>query len=160
MILNLCKTLPSDQHYKVYADNYFTSVPLITELQKRAIDFVGTVRNNRMKGCMLKSEKVLQKEGRGKYDYKVETNSNIIAVRWMDTKAVTVLSNFAGVTPTEDVKRWSKVAKDYFIVPRPYSLSVYNQNMGGVDQLYSLLAKNRNKIISRRWYLYLFWHTT
>ena len=160
VILNLCKTLPSDQHYKVYADNYFTSVPLITELQKRAIDFVGTVRNNRMKGCMLKSEKVLQKEGRGKYDYKVETNSNIIAVRWMDTKAVTVLSNFAGVTPTEDVKRWSKVAKDYFIVPRPYSLSVYNQNMGGVDQLYSLLAKNRNKIISRRWYLYLFWHTT
>ena len=78
----------------------------------------------------------------------------------MDTKAVTVLSNFAGVTPTEDVKRWSKVAKDYFIVPRPYALSVYNQNMGGVDKLDSLVAKNRKKIISRRWYLYLFWHTT
>ena len=63
VILNLCKTLPSDQHYKVYADNYFTSVPLITELQKRAIDFVGTVRNNRMKGCMLKSEKFSRKKG-------------------------------------------------------------------------------------------------
>ena len=87
---------------------------------------------------MLKCEKVIHKDGRCKYDYKVETNNNIIAVRWMDTKAVTVLSNLDGVTPTADVKRWSKVAKDYSIVPRPYTLSVYNQNM---DQLDSLVSK-------------------
>ena len=159
VVLNLCKTLPEDKHYKVYADNYFTSVPLIIELQKRGIDFVGTVRSNRMKGCTLKSEKDLQKEGRGNFDSKVETNHSIIAVRWMDTKAVTILSNYAGVTPTEDIKRWCKATKKYNDVQRPYALSVYNQNMGGVDLLDSLLAKNRKKMISRRWYIYLFWHT-
>ena len=131
----------------MYANNYFTSVPLIAELPKRGIAFVGTVRNNRMKGCMLKSEKVLHKGGRCKYNYKVETNNNIIAVRWMATKAVTVLSNLAGVTPTEDAKRWSKEAKDYSIVPRPCALSVYNQNIGGVDKLDSLVAKNSKKVI-------------
>ena len=74
-------------------------------------------------------------------------------MRREDSKAVNVLSNFDGVTPPEDVKRWSKVAKDYSIVPRPYARSVYNQNMGGVDQLDSLVAKNRKTVISRRWYL-------
>ena len=77
----------------------------------------------------------------------------------MDTKAVTILSNYAGVTPTEDIKRWCKATKKYNDVQRPYAISVYNLNMGGVDLLDSLLAKNRKKIISRRWYIYLFWHT-
>jgi len=31
--------------------------------------------------------------------------------------------------------------------------------MGGIDLLDSLLAKYRYKMKSRRWYLYLFWHT-
>ena len=63
VILNLCKTIPSNQHHKVYADNYFTSIPLFEELQKRRTFFVGTVRNKRMKGCMLKIEKFIHKDG-------------------------------------------------------------------------------------------------
>ena len=64
---------------------------------------------------------------------------------------------FSWSTTTENVKCWSTVAKAN---PLSFDLSVYHQNMGGVDQLDSLVAKNRKKIISRRWYLYLFWHTT
>ena len=83
------------------------------ELQKRGIDFVGTVRSNRMKGCTLKSKNDLQKEGRDNFNSKVETNHNIIDVRWMDTKVVTILSSYAGVIPTEDVKRWCNSTKKY-----------------------------------------------
>ena len=159
VVLNLCKTLSPGQHYKVYSDNYFTSPALIIALQKLGIDYVGTVRSNRMKGCILKSDKELAKEGRGAFNYQVERNNNIIAIKWMDTKPVTVLSNFAGVTPLDNVQRWSKQEKGYVSVPRPHALSLYNENMGGVDQLDSLLARNRKKFISRRWYLYVFWHT-
>lgn len=35
----------------------------------------------------------------------------------------------------------------------------YNESMGGVDLLDSLLSKHSNKMKSKRWYLYIFWHT-
>ena len=140
VVLNLCKTLSPGQHYKVYSDNYFTSPALIIALQKLGIDYVGTVRSNRMKGCILKSDKELAKEGRGAFNYQVERNNNIIAIKWMDTKPVTVLSNFTGVTPLDNVQRWSKQEKGYVSVPRPHALSLYNENMGGVNQLHMTMT--------------------
>ncbi|XP_067940611.1 piggyBac transposable element-derived protein 3-like [Watersipora subatra] len=97
VVLKLTSTLPSGKSYKVFADNLFTSVPLLIKLQEHGIYYTGTVRQNRLAGCTLTDEKSLKKRGRGAYDWKVEENSNIAAVRWYDNRGVTLLSTETAV---------------------------------------------------------------
>ncbi len=159
VVLNLCSTLPDQQQQKIYADNFFTSVPLLQKLAERGIQYVGTVRGNRLKNCLLQEEKVLKKKGRGSYDWKVENGSNIIAVKWCDTRAVTSLSTFVGISPVDQVIRWNKTEKKYITIERPFIVKDYNESMGGVDLLDSYLAKYKYQMKSKRWYMYLFWQT-
>eukprot|EP00105_Crassostrea_gigas_P041980 XP_019926128.1 PREDICTED: piggyBac transposable element-derived protein 3-like [Crassostrea gigas] len=158
VVLKLCSTL-EPRNYKIFADNYFTSLPLVKALQDRSLWYVGTVRSNRPKGCILKSEKELKKEGRGSVDFKVETSCNIIALRWFDNKSVDVVSSYVGLKSIGEVRRWDKKAKQFIIVKRPNIIETYNKLMGGVDLLDSLVSLYKQKMKSRRWYMYIFWHT-
>ncbi|KAK3726791.1 hypothetical protein RRG08_058443 [Elysia crispata] len=56
---------------------------------------------NRLKGLDLKIEKHLKKESRGSCDTKVEVNSNTLALRWYDNRAVNVVSRYRGVEPVK-----------------------------------------------------------
>ena len=76
VVLKLTCTLPSGKNYKVFAENLFTSVPLLKKLQERSIHYKGTIRQNRLPGCTLADEKSLKKSGRGSYDHKAEENHN------------------------------------------------------------------------------------
>ena len=111
-----------------------------------------------MAGCNILGEKDLKKKGRGSYDHRVEENNNIVAVRWFDNKAVTLLSTHTGVQPLMTAKRWNKKKEDHAVLPMPAIIDDYNKHMGGIDLLDSFLAKYRFKMKSRRWYIYLFWH--
>ena len=51
VVLKMTDTLPSGMNHKVYADNFFTSVPLVEKLKQQGIWYVGTVRMNRVKNC-------------------------------------------------------------------------------------------------------------
>ena len=159
VVLQLTETLPTDKCYKVFADNFFTSVPLIEKLQERGMHYVGTVRPNRLPGCVLQNESELKKRGRGSFVHKVEQTRNIVAVRWFDNRSVNLLSTYVGVEPIQQSRRWDKKTKQYIYIDRPEIVHEYNHFMGGIDLLDSLLAKYRYKMKSRRWYLYLFWHT-
>ncbi|KAJ8342784.1 hypothetical protein SKAU_G00327120 [Synaphobranchus kaupii] len=147
------------QNYKIFADNYFTSVPLITKLLERGIHFVGTVRPVRVPNLKLAEEKDLKKQGRGSFDFRVEQTHNICAVRWYDNRAVTLLSTFDGPQPVDKITRWDKSAKHYVEVSRPSIVKTYNRFMGGIDMLDSFTAKYKFHIRSMRWYLTIFWHT-
>ena len=59
VVVNLTSSLINN--FKVFADNCFTNLPLIVELRKRNIYYVGTIRGLRMKKCPLLSEKGLEK---------------------------------------------------------------------------------------------------
>ncbi|XP_061170245.1 piggyBac transposable element-derived protein 2-like [Saccostrea echinata] len=107
VVLKLVSTLEPN-NYKIFADNYFTSPSLVKALKERSFWYVGTVRSNRLRGCTLKSEKELKKEGRGSVDYRVETSCNIIALRWYDNKSVDVVSSYVGLNPVGEVRRWDK----------------------------------------------------
>lgn len=159
VVLRLCETLPAGKNYKATADNFFTSMPLILALKERGILYLGTARENRLKNCQLKEEKELKKDGRGSFDYRVETTHGVSAVRWYDNRTVLLASSYVGPEPVENVRRWVKSKKDYAVVPRPHVVKVYNSLMGGVDFLDSLISKYRFPLKSRRWYIYLFWHT-
>lgn len=159
VILKLTSTLPDNRNFKVYADNFFTGLPLIEELQKHGIHYVGTARSNRVYNCTLQSDSDLQKIGRGTYDFRVEQNNNFVAVKWHDTRAVTLVSTFAGPEPTSKVRRWDKKQKKHVEVDIPFTVREYNSFMGGVDLLDCFLSKYRYPMKSRRWYMTLFWST-
>ena len=158
VVIKLTSTLEKKKNYKIYADNLFTSLPLLEKLNADGILYTGTVRPNRLQNCYLLSEKELQKKGRGSFDYRVEDEHNIAAVRWYDNRAVTLLSTQTCVEPQQTTKRWDKKKKQQILVPMPSIVGKYNECMGGIDMLDSFLAKYRFKMRSRRWYIYLFWH--
>uniref|UniRef100_A0AAV2LC55 PiggyBac transposable element-derived protein domain-containing protein n=1 Tax=Knipowitschia caucasica TaxID=637954 RepID=A0AAV2LC55_KNICA len=47
----MTSTLPAGKNHKVFADNYFTSVPLVEHLKERGIYYIGTVRMNRTRSA-------------------------------------------------------------------------------------------------------------
>lgn len=57
IVMKLTETLEGGKNYKIFADNYFTSIKLAMALKERSMFYVGTVRSNRLKGVTLKTEK-------------------------------------------------------------------------------------------------------
>lgn len=159
VVVKLCETLPSDHNYKVFADNLFSSVPLVLNLLQRKIYFVGTLRGNRLAGCQLEDDKSLAKRGRGSVDARVEKKERLVIVKWYDNKSVTLISSYCAVEPQDNARRWSKADKTFLEVRRPHIVKEYNTFMGGVDLLDACIARCKYHMRSRRWYLYLFWHT-
>ncbi|KAJ4947690.1 hypothetical protein JOQ06_009723, partial [Pogonophryne albipinna] len=123
------------------------------------IPYVGTARQVRLPNCNLEEEKSLKKKGRGSFDIRVETNHNICAVKWYDSRAVTLVSSFAGPDPVQIIQCWDKANKTYVEVERPSIVATYNKYTGGMDLLDSFTAKYKFPMKSRRWYVYIFWHT-
>jgi hypothetical protein len=72
---------------------------------------------------------------------------------------VDVLSSYVGLNPVGEVRRWGKKEKQFITVQRPYIIETYNKLMGGVDPLDSLVSLYKQQMKSRRWYMYVFWHT-
>ncbi|XP_067945032.1 piggyBac transposable element-derived protein 2-like [Watersipora subatra] len=158
VVMKLFSTLAKNSNYKIYADNSFTSVPLLEKLLRWELQYTGTVRQNWLLNCNIKGEKELKKEGRGSFDFRVEDTHNILAVRWFDNRAVTLLFAHTCVEPLRMAGRWDKKAKKRIDVSMPAIVADYNNHMGGIDILDSFLAKYRFRIRSRRWYIYLFCH--
>ncbi|KAI8125261.1 PiggyBac transposable element-derived protein 2 [Lucilia cuprina] len=98
IVLYLSSNMPLNQNFKLFFDNWFSSISLMIALKEKGILAVGTIRSNRLKNCTLSSEKELQKRGRGSSDFKYEATHNLIACRWYDNKSVQLLSNYAGTS--------------------------------------------------------------
>uniref|UniRef100_A0A3Q1ESY7 PiggyBac transposable element-derived protein domain-containing protein n=1 Tax=Acanthochromis polyacanthus TaxID=80966 RepID=A0A3Q1ESY7_9TELE len=159
VVVRLCETLPSDQNYKVFADNLFSSASLVLTLLQRKIYFVGTLRGNCLAWCQLEDEKSLAKRGRGSVDARVGKEGSMAIVKWYDNKSVTLISSNCAVEPQDNTQRWSKADKAFVEVRRPHIVKEYNTFMGGVDLLDACIARCKCHMRSRRWYIYLFWHT-
>ena len=131
------------KNYKVYFDNYYSSVPLAEYLLLQKVLCCGTIRSNRKYLPQdLKHDKDLK---RGDFDSRVSTQG-IIVYKWMDTKPVYLISNYHG-TEVGDVMRTQKDGSQRtFNCPK--ALSCYNGNMRGVDKadfycaIYGINRKN------------------
>ncbi len=108
VVYDLCKVLPLNDHFFVYADNYFTSVTLIQKLKERGVYYLGTVRNNRVPKTTLKSEKEIAKGGRGACDFRTSSELGLSMIRWFDNRAVTLLTSYAGIEPLSQVDRFDR----------------------------------------------------
>ena len=96
----MIKTLPKNAGFTIFADNYFTSIPLVEKLQKdgffmlEELEFhTGEVGNVKMKKTMKK--KTMKKKRWGSTDFKVLSDENIIILRWFDNKPVNFISYVA-----------------------------------------------------------------
>ena len=158
VVLRLTERLPVGENYKVFMDNWFTSYQLIVELKKKGLLSVGTVRQNRIPGCVLKKDDELKKKGRGSYDFRTEQGQNIIAVKWFDNRAVHLISSYAGINPVGSTRRWSLKDKQFITVDQPSIVKEYNKFMGGVDLHDMLVALYRINIRAKRFYLRIIFH--
>ncbi|XP_046814165.1 piggyBac transposable element-derived protein 3-like [Vespa crabro] len=122
MVLRLAKIIPKQLFYKICFDNWFSTLPLVFELEKLGIQSVATVR------------------------------VTINAVKWYDNKAVHLISTFCEIEPVDIVKRWDKKVNRMIDVQRPNIVKTYNQHMGGINLVDSLIALYRIKIRSKKWY--------
>ena len=125
-MVDLCLVLPDSHNFKVFAGNFFTSLSITMELEKRNIFHVGASRHPRMKNCPLLGEKDLMKKGTCKFDYQLDVDSNIIVVHWFYNKSVNLVSSFAGIEPTRSINRYGQSQRKKFQVTKPHILLVYN----------------------------------
>ena len=109
-------------------DNFFTTVNLMHELNKRGLFAIGTVRQSSQGiPCVIKKK---EKMDRG--EHRFQTKGQIAAIKWQDRKPVTVLST--GFNPSSVVKI-NRKNKDGTKpeVSCPTAIAWYNKVMGGVD---------------------------
>lgn len=77
IVLRLTSIVQVNMSHLLFFDNWFSSLDLVTELHKKGIYTLGTVRQNRLKGCRLIDDKTMKKLGRGTYDEKSATVEGI-----------------------------------------------------------------------------------
>lgn len=113
MVLRLAKIIPKQCFYKICFDNWFSTVPLVTELEKLGIQSIATVRSNRLKNCEFSSDKIMKTKGRGSSEILSASIERVTinAVKWYDNKAVHLMSTFCDVESIDIVKRWDKKIK-------------------------------------------------
>ena len=134
----------------------FTSLRLLQHLSASGIKATGTVRVNRIEDCPVIAVEKVKKMARGTSDHRLDSNSNIVVVRWHDNSVVTLASKCHGVEPVGSAQRWSSAEKRRVDVPQPYVVSQYNKYMGGVDRMDQNIATYRISIRYRKWWWPLF----
>lgn len=152
VVMNLVNKLPSGEHYSFYIDNFFTSIPLLNELQTLGHDCTGTVRQNRVDGAPLTEVKKMKKLHRGSFDQLTDESTGVTVVRYMDNNVVTVASTVYGVNPLGKASRWSRKELKKIQIDQPLSVTKYNMYMGGVDRLDQNVSKYRVATRMKKWY--------
>ena len=159
-VLKLVTHLPKNIGHKIFMDNLFTSIKLFNTLKDLGIWAVGTIRNNRLHGTekVMFKKKELEKMGRGSLDYRVDFNSNITVIRWMDNGVVQLASTFIGPSLGDPINRWSSKDKVVVKVSCPDMIHQYNMHMGGVDLCDMLMALYRIKLGTKKWYIHIIYY--
>ncbi|XP_018012718.1 piggyBac transposable element-derived protein 2 isoform X2 [Hyalella azteca] len=159
-VLHLLECIPEEKYFKVYLDNRFTSVKLVEHLASRKIMACGIVHERKLQGLTFKSDKQLQKLGRGSFDEHEmqESETTITALKWYDSQAVSFLSSFLNSYPVKKCTRYDKKRNKYVEVSLPNIVSEYNQHMGGAKIHDQFMAYYRTNFRSKDYYLRIVFH--
>lgn len=160
LVLRLASIIPRQKNYRLYHDNYYTSIPLMVHLAKEGIYSLGTIRRNRVPNCKLPTESTMKNVDRGtSYEFVATIDGvDVSSVIWKDNKCVTLVSSFAGKTPISKVRRYDRKVKKIIEVDCPYIITEYNRHMGGVDLMDSFMGRYKIYMKSRKWYIRIFYH--
>nr|CAI5829029.1 unnamed protein product [Callosobruchus analis] len=155
VIVRLRRPVPQHVYHKLYFDNYFSSLHLISYLDKLGIKSVATIRSNRMKNLETMSEKEMKTNGRGSDVEKTATVNgfHVHAIQWYDNRIVSLASSYCGTDSITKVRRFFKSENCKKEIERSDIVSIDNMHMGGVDLQDSLI-----KIKCKKWYMRFFCH--
>ena len=78
-VLHLAECIPAGKNYRIYFDDWFTSIKLIEHLATRQIWACGTVQERRLPCLTCKTDKKLQESGRGSFD-EFETKTDVTTI--------------------------------------------------------------------------------
>jgi len=139
----------SHRQHIVFVDNFFTTMPLLEDLETQEILLCGTYRTNHRAGFLkdLNDKSLLKTIVRG--DAVMRHKGNTTCVVWMDKWPVYAVSN-AFVPDNTTVNR-KNADGSTSTVSCPVIIANYNRSMGGVDltnQLKGSYGYNRK---SKRW---------
>ncbi|KAJ8941966.1 hypothetical protein NQ314_010185 [Rhamnusium bicolor] len=133
-------------------------INLLVYLRENGYTASGTMRENRVpKECPLLAKKDFAKTGKkGDHISIIERTNGIIFTRWLDNSVVTVASNCYGISPMNQVKRYSRKDKKHIQVSRPFVIGEYNSGMGGTDLMDGGVNCYRIGIRSKKWWWCIF----
>lgn len=160
VVVRLSRIIPENKNHRVFFDNYYTTIPLLTFMAKKGIHTLGTVRRNRLPNCQFISEKIMNNQARGTaFEYiTVFDDIPLTSVVWKDNKIVTLLSSYCGILPKNSIKRFDKKTKRILDVNCPAIIKDYNRHMGGVDLLDSLIGRYKIRMRTKKWYMRIWYH--
>lgn len=142
------------KHYRIYFDNYFSSVDLMSCLRTDGILACGTVRKDR------KDLPKIQEADKSMSSGDSEFRSSYKGVRWLkwtDKKSVHFLSNFHDPSVISQVNRRQKDGS-LKVVTCPQMAKDYNSYMGCVDKADMLKSLYEISRKSKKWWHRIFWH--
>ena len=174
LVQNLALSLPR-RYLTIYLDNYFTSIPLFSELRACNFGAVGTTRPHKQFPSALTELKT-------RFATKLEWNAlfavvvqDTLCLAWQDNNIVLGLSNIHTVDKAEDFRekarrRPAKTSTNGRIVRKvfgddyikdlqiPCFIDDYNQYMGGVDLANQFKeAYETHKPTLRTWWPLFYW---
>ena len=130
----LLKGLEGRGHH-VYTENYYSGPALFSELHDLGFGACGTVRVNRrglppeMKTTLAKGDTI-----------SAQVDDSMMALKWMDKRAVSMLSTIHDNSMTTKVRRTRRAVGGQEEVRKPVVVEQYNKYMGGVDRSDQLLS--------------------
>ncbi|XP_014663289.1 PREDICTED: piggyBac transposable element-derived protein 4-like [Priapulus caudatus] len=156
VVADLTLPLLAGKNHIVYVDNFFTSLPLITELHQNSVYLCGTYRASRVGFPReLQDSNAIKRLERGNSIMMVK--GEIAACVWKDKKPVYVVSNAHCPRIITNVKRRTHDGSR-IQVSSPQMVSEYNNYMGGVDLLDQMKGCYGYSRKSKRWWLRLLYH--
>ena len=121
VVLSLSDNL-LDKGRTIYTDNYYTSVSLAHQLQKRNTHLVGTLRNNRK----FNPKHITDKKLRKGETVAAESNTGVVVQKWKDKRDVCTLST----KHTADLETVTHFGKD---IQKPIAVVDYNKHKTYID---------------------------
>jgi len=89
---------------KIVFENFFTSILLLHELEKKVFYSTGITRANRVHSTKLDSDTALKKRDRGSYHEL--GSSRLCLVKWMDDRSVIIGYSRIGSGEVKEVEKW------------------------------------------------------
>ena len=124
IVMAICEKYLDKGHH-IFADLFYSSVPLVEELKKRGSGFTGTFVRDRL---YLPGEVRAKKFQLRKGEQKAWRDGEKLVLAWRDKGKPTIMIStvFSAASTTYDGSRNIRIKK-------PLVVHQYNQNMGGVD---------------------------
>lgn len=144
--------------YIIYCDNFYTSPLLFRHLSQQGFGACGTYRQGRIGVPSTQENAIDKKSPRGTIRW---IRDDLLYVKWMDTREVSICSSIYPAYSGETVLRWQKRGDGQFQrvpIPRPTAIGQYNQYMGGVDTSDQMLGTNSVHRKTMRWPITVFQH--